>query len=208
MRRRQFLASSALGCALLITAPGVLAQGVDLSNIDLTTALPDQIVLGNPNGDIEIHEFSDYFCPACQRMTADFSQLLTEDGNIRMVLHYYPNHGERSYTFSNLGAAAYAVDPTKFYELHTWMMAQRGRLNVDQVLARMDMLGYDLEAIERERGNPTLDSMYTMNLAVAAQIGVRGTPSFVFEQQVVGGYPGNQAIVDWLARVRAGRAGS
>ena len=57
---------------------------------------PSDWVGGNPDGDVTIVEFLDYRCGYCKRAHPEVTQLLENDGNIRLVIKEFPILGEES----------------------------------------------------------------------------------------------------------------
>jgi len=57
---------------------------------------PNQVTLGNPNGNVTFVEFFDYNCGYCKRAMADMLKLLKDDSNLKVVLKEYPVLGEPS----------------------------------------------------------------------------------------------------------------
>ena len=57
-------------------------------------------------GDLTVVEFFDYQCPYCKKLAPEIAQLLTEDGNIRLVLKDWPIFGDVSKSAAQLALAA------------------------------------------------------------------------------------------------------
>ncbi len=51
---------------------------------------PGAPVIGNPNADVTIVEFSDYNCPYCKAMEPRLEALLKADRRVKLVLMEYP----------------------------------------------------------------------------------------------------------------------
>ena len=51
---------------------------------------PQNVVLGDPKGDVTLTEFFDYNCGYCKRGFADLVTLLDTDKHIKIVLKDYP----------------------------------------------------------------------------------------------------------------------
>jgi protein-disulfide isomerase len=104
--RRQALGLFGAGAAVL-TSRSAHAQRVDDV---LTEALvlrdPDVPATGNPEGDINIVEWFDYNCPYCRKIAPEISQVVQDDGKVRMVLKDWPILGEVSKFGARLALAA------------------------------------------------------------------------------------------------------
>jgi protein-disulfide isomerase len=73
-----------------------MAQSAINDNRDAIFRAPEDMVLGNPVGDITIVEFFDYNCGFCKRAMDDMMAILEVDENIRFVLKEFPILGPDS----------------------------------------------------------------------------------------------------------------
>ena len=76
-------------------------QAVNLVKLD-----DGKTILGNPNGDITIYEFSDYNCGYCKRAFNDVQNLIASDDNIRVVIKEFPILSETSKQAAEISMAA------------------------------------------------------------------------------------------------------
>src|SRR5262249_16018533 len=81
---------------------------------------PEPIVPGNSKGDVTIVEFFDYRCPYCKKVKKDVSDLLKQDGNIRLVLKEFPILSPESEMAAKAAIAAGAQG--KYWDLHMALM--------------------------------------------------------------------------------------
>ena len=91
-RKNLHLAATALAVLIATSWPAVYAQ--DALSRDKILRDADVPVLGNPDGDITIVEYSDYQCPYCKQIAPVVDQVVKEDGKIRMVLKDWPVLGD------------------------------------------------------------------------------------------------------------------
>src|SRR6202161_1882860 len=126
--RRQTLAL--LGSAAMLgIAPGTaLAQRVE-DNV-LTEALvlrdPEIPVAGNANGDITIVEYFDYQCPYCRKLEPELSQVVHDDGKVRLVRKHWPILGPASVTAARMALASKYQD--KFIQAHDALIGINSKL--------------------------------------------------------------------------------
>src|SRR5579883_3027680 len=73
-----------------------------------------QVVLGNPNGKIEMVEFFDYNCGFCKHALPDMVKLLDTNHDIKFVLKEFPVLGEGSVEAARVAVAARMQDPSKY----------------------------------------------------------------------------------------------
>src|SRR5690348_7745062 len=50
----------------------------------------DEVVLGNPKGDVTLVEMFDYNCVYCRQALPDMAQLIADDPNLKIVLRQFP----------------------------------------------------------------------------------------------------------------------
>ncbi|MEP7241175.1 MAG: thioredoxin domain-containing protein, partial [Devosia sp.] len=51
---------------------------------------PDNVVLGNPKGDVTLVEMFDYNCTYCRGALPDMATLMADDPNLRIILRQFP----------------------------------------------------------------------------------------------------------------------
>ncbi len=154
---------------------------------------------GNPDGDIVIVEFLDYRCSFCRRAHPEVTELVETDGNIRIITKEFPILGEQSELASRFAIATRIALGGQAYELiNEGLITMRSDVT-ELSLARLATdLGLDSEAIFAAIEDPLVEATINYNRDLAARMGITGTPSFVFGDQLVQGYvplPNMQEIV-------------
>ena len=171
-------------------------QAVNLVKLD-----DGKTILGNPDGDITIYEFSDYNCGYCKRAFNDVQTLIASDDNIRVVIKEFPILSESSKTAAELSMAA--AELGKYEEIHSALMAWQGRLDdavLDQVIKDIGLDRAELDAIIA-KGEIAEQIAATRQAAQAIQIS--GTPGFVIGDTVVPGAISAQQMAEIVAEERA-----
>ncbi|MCB9809106.1 thioredoxin domain-containing protein [Candidatus Nomurabacteria bacterium] len=94
---RSVLLPGALPLNIFNQAIEALRTGGTLEGIDImqTTATvdEDEHILGNPDGDIMIFEYSDYDCPFCVRVHETLHQLIQQDTSVAWAYRHFPLTG-------------------------------------------------------------------------------------------------------------------
>lgn len=179
--RRQALAllgAGALGAGL---APR-LAFGQDDEEV-LTEALvlrdPDIPVAGNPDGDITIVEYFDYNCPYCRKIAPELSQVVQDDGKVRLVLKDWPILGEVSVIASRMALACKYQD--KFIQAHDALIGINSKLTEPRIGELLAGAGIDVERAKRDlaANAKAIDAVIARNGDQAQAFGFKGTPSFI-----------------------------
>lgn len=163
----------------------------------------NQVVLGNPDGDVTLVEFFDYNCTYCRRAQADMNRLLKEDGKLRVVLKEFPVLGPGSLEAAQVAVAVNAIAPERYLEFHDKMLGDRGQASAARAIAVAESLGIDpdklREASKEGEVRPTIEEVY----AIANSLGLTGTPSYVVGDEVVIGAVGYDALKAKIEAVRA-----
>ena len=161
---------------------------------------PDSPVLGNPNGDVTIVEFFDYRCPYCKSVAASFIDLYEKDGKVRFVLKEFPILGAES-EFAAKAALA-AQKQGKYRDLHIAMMAFKGKLTNDDVRQLAGQVGLDVAKLEEDMKDPAITDSINRVYALAEALGIKGTPAFVIDDELV---PGAISAEEMHKRIAAAR---
>ncbi|UXN72706.1 thioredoxin domain-containing protein [Devosia sp. A8/3-2] len=87
---------------------------------------PDQVVLGNPKGDVTLVEFFDYNCGYCRSALPDLATLLAEDPNLRVVLKEFPILSNESIDAARVAVLVGKAD-VDYWSFHEALFSARGR---------------------------------------------------------------------------------
>ena len=171
-------------------------QAVNLVRLD-----DGNTILGNPNGDITIYEFSDYNCGYCKRAFNDVQDLIASDGNIRVVIKEFPILSETSKQAAEISMAA--AELGKFEEVHTALMTWQGRLDdsvFDQIIRDAGLNRDEIKAIIAKG---EIEDKLNSIRQTAQAIQVSGTPGFVIGNAIIPGAISSQEMAKIVAEERA-----
>ncbi|WP_368183771.1 DsbA family protein [Aestuariibius sp. HNIBRBA575] len=193
--------------AYLLDNPEVLMEAIDVlesrqadaqANVDVNLARANADALfddgfswegGNPDGDITIVEFLDYRCGYCKRAHPEVAELVSSDGNIRVIVKEFPILGEQSMLASQFALAAQIVEGNEGYKLASdALMTMRGEISGDSLTRLAEALGFDSEAILDEMTSDEVGKIIEENRLLAQRLQISGTPTFVFQDQMLRGY--------------------
>jgi protein-disulfide isomerase len=150
----------------------VLSEGAVLRD-------PDIPVAGNANGDVTIVEYFDYNCPYCRKLAPELSQVVFDDGKVRMVFKDWPILGPVSVYASKMALATKYQD--KFVEAHEAMMNTSSRITESRIREMLAEAKIDVDRATRdlETHGAEIDRVLKRNDEQAKAFGFRGTPSFI-----------------------------
>ncbi len=171
----------------------------ELQAMNLLSATEDTTVMGNPDGDITIYEFSDYNCGYCKRVFADLIEVLNEDGNIRLVVKKFPILAESSVDAARL--ALHAAEQGKYDDIHTALMTWRGAISasmLQDLATSHNITGFD---INNRDSDPMIDIL-RRNYDLGKRFNIDGTPGFIIGGKI---YPGAISKKDMMISVAEAR---
>ena len=153
-------------------------------------------VLGNPQGSKTLVKFTDYSCGFCRLSVADVDRLIDEDPDLKVVVR------ERV-TFANTEPAArmaLAAAEQGKYDAFYHAMFDLGSPSPETVAAAARQAGIDMDAALEFSQSEAVTAELVRNDEFAQALGLTGTPSWVFEDQVFEGAVG----YDEMARIVLG----
>jgi len=163
---------------------------------------PNAPVAGNPRGDVTVVEFFDYRCTYCKSVAPAVRQLLEQDPNVRLVYKEFPILGPESVVAARAALAARAQG--KYVAFHNALMAAGGGpLTLAEVLRIAGQVKLDTARLQTDMDAPEIRALLQKNLALAQELGIRGTPAFVVGTEVVPGAMDLAALKELVARARA-----
>ena len=163
---------------------------------------PDDLVQGNPKGDVTLVEFFDYRCPYCKQVEPSLDALLKEDGKLRIVYKEFPILGEASVYATHVALAA--KKQGKYAEFHRAMMAMKGDISDDTVLNVATSLGLNMSKIKADMSAPDIDKLIDTNYSLADALNIQGTPALVIGDTLIPGVIDIDTLRKEIAAVRSG----
>lgn len=170
---------------------------------DLIFNSPVDLVMGNPQGKIQIVEFFDYNCGYCKQNLSVMQDILDKNNDVRFVLKEWPVLGPDSDAAHRVSDAVHKIAPEKYAPFFLKVMSSRGRANEDKAIEVAVSLDID-EAKLREtmKNNPNTDTQQTTH-ALAMQLGFNGTPAYIIGDELLPGAYGLDAFNVKIANLRS-----
>lgn len=163
---------------------------------------PHQITV-NRAGTRTLVVFTDYNCGFCRRALADLLQLMKEEPSLRAVIKELPVLGPRSREAAEAVLAARLQDAggERMLALHRRLMEEKGGVDRTRVLAVAADLGFDTARIEGDLGSEGVKAALAETARLAAELGIRGTPSYVVGETLVRGAAGLEVLREKIKSV-------
>ncbi|NGO55163.1 DsbA family protein [Mesorhizobium camelthorni] len=146
---------------------------------------PTAPVGGNSEGDVTLVEFFDYNCPYCRKAAPQIQQAVSDDPGLKLVFKEWPILGPGS-EFAARAALA-SQRQGKYEAFHHGMMAFAGAINERSTMTIAEQVGLDLEQLKRDLEDLAFVAAIERNRALANDLRITGTPTFVVGDEIIGG---------------------
>ena len=157
-------------------------------------------VAGNPDGDVTVIEFFDYNCGYCKKALDDIVKLMGEDNNIKFVFVELPILGRTSEMAARYALAA--KNQNAYLDYHIGLMQNRGPLTESSMETIAEKIGLDIEKLKADANSDDITKQVAEKAAKASQMGISGTPAFIIDGKLYGGYIGLDRMREAVAEAR------
>ena len=148
-------------------------------------------IAGNPKGDLPVIEFFDYNCGYCKKAFTEVSSFIEKDKKTRFILKEFPILSKGSEEAARVALAAKMQG--KYWEFHRAMLESTGQANEATALKTAEKLGIDMARLKRDMGSAEVKKEIEDTRALAAKMGIQGTPHFIVGDKIIPGAPENLA---------------
>jgi protein-disulfide isomerase len=129
--------------------------------------------------------------------------LLADDPNLRIVLKEFPILGEGSVQASQVAVAVLLTTPEKYGAFQDALLTEPGQVDGARALAVAGDMGLDATALSGMVDSEEVRSTIAESHALAQQLDLTGTPSYVTSRKVIVGAVGYDALKAEIDQVRA-----
>lgn len=159
-------------------------------------------VVGNAKGDVTVIEFFDYNCPYCKKAFHDVAQLVDKDKQVKLILKEFPILSKGSEETAKVALAAKMQG--KYWEFHRAMQELQGQSNEATALRVAEKVGLDMNKLRKDMAAPEVKNEIDQTRALAAKLGIQGTPHFLVGDRIIPGAPENllEQMQKMVAEVR------
>lgn len=141
-------------------------------------------IVANPNGTVTVVQFFDYRCPYSRAAAPQILKLIRDRPDIRVVLKPYPLLGSTSDWAARMSLTPEAK--AKGVQVYQALMTSKD-LNQDRIDQALRSVGVDPVAARASASAEAIDQQIRDTRALAADIAITGTPTFVVGDQRVAG---------------------
>lgn len=140
---------------------------------------------GAIDADVTIVEFLDYNCGYCRASYNQLQNLLQKDKNLRVIYKEFPILHETSLLAAR--AALAAAKQGKYKPFHAHLMQSRGSINKTRISQIANKLNVDTERLFADMQADNITAKIKANYALAKQLNINGTPTFIIGESLIGG---------------------
>jgi protein-disulfide isomerase len=163
---------------------------------------PDQVVLGNPEGDVTLVEMFDYNCGYCRGALPDLATLLQEDKNLRVVLKEFPILSQESMDAARVAILVNEEKPADYWSFHEALFTSRGKVTGDTALDAAQKLGLSRVDLALRSGDPEVSTIIQKSYELAQKLNVTGTPTYIIGDEIIQGAIGLDGLRERIANMR------
>ena len=145
-------------------------------------------MVGSKNADFTIIEFFDYRCGYCSKQADDFSELLVENKNIKIIYLEFPIFGGISEIASLIALKVWKQNPGLYFEVHNDFMNLGPSMKKKSLIKVLDNQGLDGKKIYDSVKNEKNNKIIIQNKALAKRLNLRGTPASIINDTIIPGY--------------------
>jgi protein-disulfide isomerase len=197
---------------------GALPQGLTPPMTTIPPGLPqDGRTLGVATAPVTLEIWSDFQCPACERLATlsepPIIEGLVADGTVKLVYRDAAFQGRRSddpwdESVEAAAAARCAGEQDRFWEFHDWLFANQEGENVgsfteERLRAIAEQVGLDLPAYQACVDDGSQQAAVRQETDDAVASGITATPTLVINGQA---YVGAMGAEDLSALIQAAAA--
>ena len=165
---------------------------------------PASPVGGNPEGDVTLVEFFDYNCPYCRRVGPVMIEAEADDPELRIVYKEFPILGPNSTAAAKVALATHRQG--RYNDFHKALMQANGTAGEASALSLAEDLGLDMDRLKEDMEAPEIQAAIDRNLALAQELRITGTPSFIIGDQFFPGATDLKSLQSMIKRARAGQS--
>lgn len=146
-------------------------------------------VVGNAKGDVTVIEFFDYNCGYCKRAFVDLAKVVDRDKQVKVIMKEFPILSKGSEEAAKVALAARMQG--KYWEFHRAMIEASGQASEASALRVAEKLNLDMGKLKKDIGSAEVKKEIDDTRALAAKLGIQGTPHFLVGDRIIPGAPEN-----------------
>ena len=165
-------------------------QGV-LAGMDRSEIIGDSSTKGPLDAEVVLLKFSDFECPYCAIASADMKVFTrNHESDVLYVYKQLPLESIHPEALPAAKASWAAGQQDQFWIYHDGLFAFQDKLGEDYYVELAEQIGLDIAQFNRDRNSPEAQAAIDKDVALAKELGLRGTPTFLMNELLIpGGAP-------------------
>ncbi|MEC5215305.1 protein-disulfide isomerase [Actimicrobium sp. GrIS 1.19] len=141
---------------------------------------------GNSAATLTLVEYGDYECPRCAQAEPATRHLVETFGDrLRFVFRHFPDAAAHPHAELAAEAAEAAAAQGKFWQMHARLFSQPQHLKPAALAQHAEALELDMVRFHAEMADHVYLQRVREHHAAGVQLGLRGTPSFFLNDELV-----------------------
>lgn len=160
------------------------------SGINMNSLIDDDAIKGDPNAPVTIVEFSDYECPYCEKFYSQTLGMIDEEyiktGKVKLIYRDFPL-GFHANAQKAAEAAECAGEQDMYFEMHDMLFENGVSGGIDSFKLYASQLGLNTDTFNDCLDSGDMANEVRKDMADGQKAGVRGTPAFFINGEMVSG---------------------
>jgi len=137
-------------------------------------------VLGSPQRQIVLVEFSDFQCPYCAQVSGTLKQFMaSHPQQVSFVYKHYPLSQIHQEAMAASNAAWAAGQQGRFWDFHDRLFTNQSKLGEALYVSLAKELALDEQRFNTDRKSDRAKQAIAVDMKLAEQLGIQGTPFFM-----------------------------
>ncbi|MCB9788322.1 MAG: thioredoxin domain-containing protein, partial [Deltaproteobacteria bacterium] len=159
---------------------------------------------GPDDAPVKVFIFSDFQCPVCSRVVEP-AKLLSREFPNEVQIIFIHNALEMHQNAAGAAAAAIAAQRQgKFWAFHDKLFQNQQNLHEQDLILYAEELGLDSDKFQKDMKDPAVKAQVDYERALAAELGLQGTPGFMINGQKQVGWGSYGGFKSMVARALGG----
>lgn len=161
---------------------------------------PADHVLGPEHAAVTVVEYGDFECPYCKQATGTVKLLLARFGELaRFAFRPFPLEEVHPHALQAAEAAECAGSQGKYWQMHELLFDKQPHFELPELYEYASLLGLDVAKFKDEMGTQVHRPRVRENLRTGNASGVRATPTFFVNGELVDVSYGKLALLEAVA---------
>jgi protein-disulfide isomerase len=162
----------------------------------------DNVVLGNPKGDVTLVEMFDYNCTFCKGALPDLAALMAEDHNLKVILKQFPILSSGSIDAARVAVLVNQNPNINYWDFHQKLFASRGEVGAGQALQVAEQMGGNRAELMLDMNGKHATEAIQASYKLAQELNVGGTPTYILGDELIPGAMPIDQIRQKIANLR------